>query len=338
MYHNLQSLASATNTYAPPTYVPTDYTPMVVASTSHRLQPESEVSNGFTFTIEQVGVICHSLHQSGHIDRLAQFIWSIPQRDEYKRHECVLKAQAIVFFHKQNFKELFQILQSNSFSPEHHEELQNLWMQAHYSEAEKIRGKELGAVGKYRIRKKFPLPRTIWDGEETSYCFREKSRTVLRDSYKDNPYPSPKEKKELAERTNLTVTQVSNWFKNRRQRDRAAGNRDKDGKSDFGSSDDDDDLGLTTPHSNRHSGNGTSNGIKSITGNGTDSDVKPILPDTAGIQCLPQLMQPQLQQTGALTDLSAYQTFGIYNQPMGNCYLGATDMLNLGVPTNYQNL
>ncbi|VDO17092.1 unnamed protein product, partial [Brugia timori] len=36
---------------------------------------------------------------------------------------------------------------------------------------------------------------------------------------------SPKEKKELAEETHLTVTQVSNWFKNRRQRDRAAENK-----------------------------------------------------------------------------------------------------------------
>ena len=37
----------------------------------------------------------------------------------------------------------------------------------------------MGAVGKYRIRRKFPLPRTIWDGEETSYCFKEKSRQVF---------------------------------------------------------------------------------------------------------------------------------------------------------------
>ena len=27
-------------------------------------------------------------------------------------------------------------------------------------------------MGKYRVRRKFPLPRTIWDGEETSYCFK----------------------------------------------------------------------------------------------------------------------------------------------------------------------
>lgn len=80
------------------------------------------------------------------------------------------------------------------------------------------------------------------DGEETSYCFKEKSRSVLRDWYTHNPYPSPREKRELAEATGLTTTQVkiliisyysncnvinsaikvSNWFKNRRQRDRAA--------------------------------------------------------------------------------------------------------------------
>lgn len=90
-----------------------------------------------------------------------------------------------------------------------------------------MRGRPLGAVGKYRVRRKFPLPRTIWDGEETSYCFKEKSRSVLRDWYGHNPYPSPREKRELAEATGLTTTQVSNWFKNRRQRDRAAEHKDR---------------------------------------------------------------------------------------------------------------
>jgi len=99
-------------------------------------------------------------------------------------------------------------------------------LQAHYAEAEKARGRPLGAVGKYRVRRKFPLPRTIWDGEETSYCFKEKSRTALRQWYAHNPYPSPRDKKDLAELTGLTTTQVSNWFKNRRQRDRAADSKD----------------------------------------------------------------------------------------------------------------
>ena len=84
---------------------------------------------------------------------------------------------------------IFQILESRQFSPLYHDRLQNLWLRAHYIEAEKVRGRPLGAVGKYRVRRKFPLPRTIWDGEETSYCFKEKSRAVLREWYIKSPYP-----------------------------------------------------------------------------------------------------------------------------------------------------
>ena len=77
-----------------------------------------------------------------------------------------------------------------------------------------------GAVDKYRLRRKYPLPKTIWDGEETVYCFKEKSRNCLKETYMVNRYPTPDEKKSLASKTGLTMTQVSNWFKNRRQRDR----------------------------------------------------------------------------------------------------------------------
>uniref|UniRef100_A0A183C504 Homeobox domain-containing protein n=1 Tax=Globodera pallida TaxID=36090 RepID=A0A183C504_GLOPA len=193
----------------------------------HHLHHSAIPSSEFVFTVEQVGVLCEVLQRHNLLDRLAQFLWTIPPLDEYRFSEGVLKAQAVISFHRHNFKELYAILQSHNFSPEIHAELQELWMHAHYCEAEKMRGRELGAVGKYRIRRKFPLPRTIWDGEETSYCFRERSRAILRESYRLNPYPSPKEKKELAERTGLTPTQVSNWFKNRRQRDRAAGCREE---------------------------------------------------------------------------------------------------------------
>ena len=77
---------------------------------------------------------------------------------------------------------MYRILESFQFTEQNHPKLQILWMKAHYIEAEKLRGRPLGAVGKYRIRRKFPLPRTIWDGEETSYCFKEKSRQVGVDS------------------------------------------------------------------------------------------------------------------------------------------------------------
>lgn len=180
----------------------------------------------FGFTQEQVACVCEVLQQAGNVERLGRFLWSLPACDKLHNHESVLKAKAIVAFHRGNFKELYRILENNTFSPHNHPKLQALWLKAHYVEAERLRGRPLGAVGKYRVRRKFPLPRTIWDGEETSYCFKEKSRSVLRDWYAHNPYPSPREKRELAEATGLTTTQVSNWFKNRRQRDRAAEHKD----------------------------------------------------------------------------------------------------------------
>ncbi|KAH8027210.1 hypothetical protein HPB51_003652 [Rhipicephalus microplus] len=165
--------------------------------------------------------------QSGNIERLGRFLWSLPACEHLQKNESVLKAKALVAFHRGNFKELYRILESHHFSAASHPKLQALWLKAHYIEAERLRGRPLGAVGKYRIRRKFPLPRTIWDGEETSYCFKEKSRNILREWYAHNPYPSPREKRELAEATGLTTTQVSNWFKNRRQRDRAAEAKDR---------------------------------------------------------------------------------------------------------------
>lgn len=173
-----------------------------------------------SFSPEQITCICETLQQSGDIDKLGRFLWSLPENDVLNGHEAVLRAKAVVAFYRGTYRELYNILESHNFDVKHHAELQHMWFQAHYNEAAKIRGRSLGAVDKYRLRKKYPLPKTIWDGEETVYCFKEKSRNALKDSYERNRYPTPDEKKNLSKKTGLTLTQVSNWFKNRRQRDR----------------------------------------------------------------------------------------------------------------------
>ncbi|GAB6031736.1 hypothetical protein CHUAL_009479 [Chamberlinius hualienensis] len=221
----------------------------------------------FGFTQEQVACVCEVLLQSGNIERLGRFLWSLPACEHLHKNESVLKAKAMVAFHRGNFKELYKILENNQFSPQNHPKLQGLWLKAHYVEAEKLRGRPLGAVGKYRVRRKFPLPRTIWDGEETSYCFKEKSRSILRDWYTHNPYPSPREKRELAEATGLTTTQVSNWFKNRRQRDRAAEAKDRDPS---------DKSGAHCNHSNASATSSQAAGSGSES-SGESEDRKPIL-------------------------------------------------------------
>ncbi|XP_076308751.1 uncharacterized protein LOC143224211 [Tachypleus tridentatus] len=174
----------------------------------------------WTFSPDQVACVCETLQQAGDNDRLARFLWSLPSIEQLRCKESVLRARATVAFHQGNYKELYTILESHNFDYFHHLELQQMWYKAHYREAEKIRGRPLGAVDKYRLRRKYPLPKTIWDGEETVYCFKEKSRMILKECYLQNRYPTPDEKRLLAKKTGLTLTQVSNWFKNRRQRDR----------------------------------------------------------------------------------------------------------------------
>nr|XP_020480136.1 homeobox protein SIX5-like [Monopterus albus] len=182
---------------------------------------QSFQKSALRFSTDQVSCLCEALLQAGNVDRLWRFLSTIPPSSELLRgNETLLKAQALVAFHREEFKELYTILESHDFHPSNHGFLQDLYLKARYKEAERTRGRSLGAVDKYRLRKKFPLPKTIWDGEETVYCFKEKSRNALKECYKSNRYPTPDEKKNLAKVTGLSLTQVSNWFKNRRQRDR----------------------------------------------------------------------------------------------------------------------
>ncbi|KAM6973115.1 homeobox protein SIX5 [Aplochiton taeniatus] len=178
-------------------------------------------NSALSFSTDQVACLCEALLQAGNVDRLWRFLSTIPPSAEVLRgNETLLKARALVAFHRDEFKEMYAIIESHVFHPSNHGFLQDLYLQARYKEAERSRGRSLGAVDKYRLRKKFPLPKTIWDGEETVYCFKEKSRNALKECYKSNRYPTPDEKKNLAKMTGLSLTQVSNWFKNRRQRDR----------------------------------------------------------------------------------------------------------------------
>jgi hypothetical protein len=61
------------------------------------------------------------------------------------------------------------------------------------------------SLAKFISNSRFPLPRTIWDGEHTIYCFKEKSRNVLKTSYQRNRYPSQEERRRLAELTGLSM-------------------------------------------------------------------------------------------------------------------------------------
>jgi hypothetical protein len=67
------------------------------------------------FTVSQVAAVCETLEESGDIERLARFLWSLPVAHpnigELNKNEAVLRARAIVCFHSGNFRELYSILE-----------------------------------------------------------------------------------------------------------------------------------------------------------------------------------------------------------------------------------
>ncbi|CAL8078939.1 unnamed protein product [Calicophoron daubneyi] len=204
---------------------------------------DSDTSGSFSFAPQEIVRVCQTFEEAGDIEHLSRFLWSLPLHtslwEVLNRSDVILRARALVAFHAGNFRELYAILERHTFPKSSHVKLQALWLEAHYQEAEKLRGRPLGPVDKYRVRKKFPMPRTIWDGEQKTHCFKERTRGLLREWYLQDPYPSPAKKRELANATGLTPTQVGNWFKNRRQRDRAAAAKNQN----LDNSDSDGDLG-----------------------------------------------------------------------------------------------
>ncbi|KOB51856.1 Sine oculis-like protein, partial [Operophtera brumata] len=64
------------------------------------------------------------LQQAGNIERLGRFLWSLPACERLHAHESVLKAKAMVAFHRGNFKELYRLLESHTFSAHNHTKLQ----------------------------------------------------------------------------------------------------------------------------------------------------------------------------------------------------------------------
>lgn len=65
---------------------------------------------------------------------ILRLIFCFSSCEKLQKNESVLKARAVVAFHRGNFKELYKILESHQFSPHNHPKLQALWLKAHYIE------------------------------------------------------------------------------------------------------------------------------------------------------------------------------------------------------------
>ena len=117
------------------------------------------------------------------------------------------------------FNEVLDFISSSDQPERLHEEFQELWTETIYRQASAQQsGKVLNAVDRYRLRKRKPFPRTIWNGDQSRHLFKESSRNLLQEFFDKNPYPTPEEKRDLTRQSQLSYSQVSNFFKNRRGR------------------------------------------------------------------------------------------------------------------------
>jgi len=70
------------------------------------------------FGAAQVARVCEVLEQSGDVDRLARFLWSLPTDAQLDRHESVVRARALVAARHVtgNFVDIFHLLQTFHFA------------------------------------------------------------------------------------------------------------------------------------------------------------------------------------------------------------------------------
>ena len=177
----------------------------------------------FPYSKEHVRIICETLINTGNLTRLQRFLGTLTSYRIYDELEIVALAKAYVAFKTLQFQKLYEILSLNTFCPKYHPQLLRLWMAASSIVVATIYRKQTPVAQKHpelhnSVKKPFNHFAKI--AKEGSYYFSSDIRVKLNKAYEKTMYPTSKEKTDLAKQTQLTVTQVSNWFKNKRQRAR----------------------------------------------------------------------------------------------------------------------
>ncbi|CAF3099242.1 unnamed protein product, partial [Rotaria sp. Silwood2] len=103
---------------------------------------------GINFSIEQIVHVCQILEENGDINRLGRFIWSLQispsSLNLLNQYETILRARTIVAFHLGNYQEVYYLLENHKYKRDYHKKLQAIWIEAHYQQAETLRGRPLG--------------------------------------------------------------------------------------------------------------------------------------------------------------------------------------------------
>ena len=91
----------------------------------------------------QIVSTCERLVEKEDVTSLKNLLYSLSS-DVYMalcRHEAILRAQVLVYFHQQDYQKMYALLENHAFSPASHQKLQQFWWEARYHEAQRMRGR-----------------------------------------------------------------------------------------------------------------------------------------------------------------------------------------------------
>ena len=144
----MYSSSSATSSISPPS-----------GSVTTRGISASQNNRTFEYSPSQIDCISDSLQQRGDYRMLENFLQMYSSNEHHPNtaptnnttgrnartnSESVVRGMATVAYENGNYRELYQIIESRDFDPAYHEHLQRIWYEAHYKEAEGVRGRPLG--------------------------------------------------------------------------------------------------------------------------------------------------------------------------------------------------
>ncbi|XP_072169238.1 uncharacterized protein [Diadema setosum] len=137
--------------------------------------------------------------------------------DSYREVEDILRVEIANEHRKGNSTKVCVLLENGLFRDG--KDLIKVWDECQYN-LRRAPHLPRTALTKYRMRQKFPPPRSICPaGLREKMSIKSFSRKVLLEFYETNTkYPSTAEKKQLAKTAGLTPTQVHNWFTNMRRK------------------------------------------------------------------------------------------------------------------------
>ncbi|KAL5249920.1 hypothetical protein ACHWQZ_G015855 [Mnemiopsis leidyi] len=118
------------------------------------------------------------------------------------------------------FAKFFEFVTTSEFREQDNTGVQQLWLHCLYTQHAASKKTPLTAVDRHRLRKRYPYPASIWNGETTSYNLKQSARRLLAIAFSVDQYPSNEEKKHLADVCEMDYLQICNWFKNRRMREK----------------------------------------------------------------------------------------------------------------------